>query len=59
LPEPQRAVLILRYGLASGEPASTERVARELRMGPRRVRRLESEALAALALRRELDALAA
>jgi len=59
LPEPQRAVLILRYGLVSGEPASTERVARELRMGPRRVRRLESEALAALALRRELDGLAA
>ena len=59
LPEPQRDVLTLRYGLATGEPASIERVARELRMGPRRVRRLEAEALEALALRRELNAMEA
>jgi RNA polymerase primary sigma factor len=57
LPEPQRSVVQLRYGLRGTEPMSLYRVGRELRMGPRRVRALEEDALTNLALRRELDAL--
>ena len=57
LPEPQRSVVKLRYGLTGVEPMSLYRVGRELRMAPRRVRALEEDALTSLALRRELDAL--
>jgi RNA polymerase primary sigma factor len=58
LPEPQRSVVRLRYGIGgTGEPMSLYRVGRELRMAPRRVRSLEEDALTTLALRRELDAL--
>ena len=57
LPEPQRSVVRLRYGLSGAEPMSLYRVGRELRMAPRRVRALEEDALTSLALRRELDAL--
>jgi RNA polymerase primary sigma factor len=57
LPEPQRTVVRLRYGIDGGEPLSAHRVGRHLRMGPRRVRQLETEALARLALRREMAAL--
>ncbi|HZQ27002.1 MAG TPA: sigma-70 family RNA polymerase sigma factor [Acidimicrobiales bacterium] len=57
LPEPQRSVVRLRYGLGGEEPMSLYRVGRELHMGPRRVRSLEEDALMSLALRRELDAL--
>jgi RNA polymerase primary sigma factor len=57
LPEPQRSVVRLRYGLAGLEPMSLYRVGRELHMAPRRVRALEEDALTTLAVRRELDAL--
>ncbi|HEX2039877.1 MAG TPA: sigma-70 family RNA polymerase sigma factor [Acidimicrobiales bacterium] len=57
LPEPQRTVVRMRYGLGTEEPMSVHRVGRELRMGPRRVRDLEAEGLVRLGLRREVDAL--
>jgi len=57
LPDPQRSVIQLRYGMAGTEPMSLYRVGRELHMAPRRVRALEEEALTSLAVRRELDAL--
>jgi RNA polymerase primary sigma factor len=57
LPEPQRTVVQLRYGIDRDEPMSVHRVGRELRMGPRRVRDLEADGLARLAVRREVDAL--
>jgi RNA polymerase primary sigma factor len=58
LPEPQRSVVQLRYGIGGAEPMSLYRVGRELHMAPRRVRALEEDALTSLAVRRELDALA-
>ena len=57
LPEPQRTVVRMRYGLGGEEPMSVHRVGRELRMGPRRVRDLEADGLARVGLRREVDAL--
>ncbi|UGS36805.1 sigma-70 family RNA polymerase sigma factor [Capillimicrobium parvum] len=58
LPEPQRNVIKLRYGLnGSSEPLPLQRVARELDIAPRDVRRLEEQGLQALSLSRELDAL--
>ncbi|HEV7886710.1 MAG TPA: sigma-70 family RNA polymerase sigma factor [Acidimicrobiales bacterium] len=57
LSEPQRSVVRLRYGIGGGDPMSLYRVGRELHMAPRRVRALEEDALTALAIRRELDAL--
>jgi RNA polymerase primary sigma factor len=58
LPEPQRDVIKLRYGLNGGkEPLPLQRVARELDMAPKDVRRAEEQGLQALSLSRELDAL--
>jgi RNA polymerase primary sigma factor len=58
LPEPQRNVIKLRYGLnGSSEPLPLQSVARELDIAPRDVRRLEEQGLQALSLSRELDAL--
>ena len=57
LPEPQRTVIRLRYGLGIDEPQSVHRVGRMLRMGPRRVRDLEADGLTHLAVRREVDAM--
>ncbi|MEZ5122305.1 MAG: sigma-70 family RNA polymerase sigma factor [Solirubrobacterales bacterium] len=58
LPEPQRHVIRLRYGLDGGtEPLPLQRVARELDMPAREVRRFEELGLQALSLSRELDAL--
>jgi RNA polymerase primary sigma factor len=58
LPEPQRAVVKLRYGLnGHGEPLPLQRVATELDMAPKDVRRFEEQGLQALSLNRELDAL--
>ncbi|HVF20845.1 MAG TPA: sigma-70 family RNA polymerase sigma factor [Mycobacteriales bacterium] len=59
LPEPQRDVLTLRFGLGGQEPMSVHRVGRVLRMGPRRVRALEEDGLARLESRREVDAMGA
>ena len=57
LPEPQQSVIRRRYGIGTGRPESLYQVARELHMGPRRVRDLEADGLAQLACRRELDGL--
>jgi RNA polymerase primary sigma factor len=57
LPEPQRDVIKLRYGLnGEREPATTAETARRLDLKPNEVRRIERKALAELALRRELAA---
>lgn len=58
LPEPQRDVIKLRYGLdGASEPLPLQRVAHELDMAPKDVRRFEEQGLQALSLSRELDAL--
>jgi RNA polymerase primary sigma factor len=58
LPEPQRAVVKMRYGLnGQSEPLPLQRVANELDMAPKDVRRFEEQGLQALSLNRELDAL--
>ncbi len=60
IPEPARSVIRLRYGLdGDAEPQSYAAIARELKLEPYRVRRLEERALAQLARRRELEALRA
>jgi RNA polymerase primary sigma factor len=59
LPEPARNVIKLRYGLnGDREPATTAETARRLHLKPNEVRRIERHALAELALRRELEAVA-
>jgi RNA polymerase primary sigma factor len=59
LPEPERDVIRLRYGLdGDGEPLSMRAVAERLGLGQSAVRGLERRALADLATRRELAALA-
>jgi RNA polymerase primary sigma factor len=57
LPEPQRSVVQLRYGLGGEEPQSRDRVAHRLHMSARRLRQIEQDALERLALRRELESL--
>jgi RNA polymerase primary sigma factor len=58
LPETERHVLKLRYGLnGSPEPQTLARIGRELGVSAERVRQIEQRALAALSLRRELQAL--
>jgi RNA polymerase primary sigma factor len=60
LPEAERDVIQLRYGLGEeDEPLSTRAVGERLGLGSRAVTRLERRALADLATRRELEALAA
>jgi RNA polymerase primary sigma factor len=57
LPEPERGVLKLRYGINGDEPTPLRETGKRLGMSPERVRQIESKALAKLAMRRELDAL--
>ena len=58
LPEPQRAIVRMRYGLnGSNEPRTVSSVARELDLQPREVRKLEEQALAKLSLNREMQSL--
>jgi RNA polymerase primary sigma factor len=57
LPETERNVLKLRYGINGDEPTPLRETGRRLGMSPERVRQIESKALAKLAMRRELDAL--
>jgi RNA polymerase primary sigma factor len=57
LPETERDVLKLRYGINGDEPTPLRETGRRLGMSPERVRQIESKALAKLAMRRELDAL--
>ena len=57
LPETEREVLKLRYGIYGDEPTPLRETGKRLGMSPERVRQIESKALAKLAMRRELDAL--
>jgi RNA polymerase primary sigma factor len=58
LPERERAVLKLRYGLnGDRDPASLEAIGRELGITRERVRQIESSALEHLAVNREVEAL--
>jgi RNA polymerase primary sigma factor len=59
LPDLERNVLKLRYGINGDEPTPLRETGRRLGMSPERVRQIESKALAKLAMRRELDALRA
>jgi RNA polymerase primary sigma factor len=57
LPETERNVLKLRYGINGDAPTPLRETGKRLGMSPERVRQIESKALARLAMRRELDAL--
>jgi RNA polymerase primary sigma factor len=57
LPETERDVLKLRYGINGDAPTPLRETGKRLGMSPERVRQIESKALAKLAMRRELDAL--
>ncbi|MBI2168260.1 MAG: sigma-70 family RNA polymerase sigma factor [Actinobacteria bacterium] len=58
LPDDERDVITLRYGLERGEPMAVSNVARELRMSPKRVRRHEADALEKLGGLPEMQELA-
>jgi RNA polymerase primary sigma factor len=58
LPEPERTVIRLRYGLdGDNEPQTFAAIARQLDITPERVRTIEERALRELALHRELESL--
>jgi RNA polymerase primary sigma factor len=58
LPERDRRVLELRYGLRGEEPHTLEHIGRRLGITRERVRQIEVESLARLASLREIDAVA-
>ena len=59
MPEPERQVIRLRYGIdGDAEPQTYATIARRLGLSPVRVSAIERRALEQLALRRELQALA-
>jgi RNA polymerase primary sigma factor len=57
LPDPERRVVKLRYGINGNDPKPLQEVSRELGISNDQVRRLEQEALGRLAHRRELEGL--
>ena len=57
LPEIQRDVVRLRYGMTGDDPMSFREIASRLGMSHERVRRLESDALAQLSTAREVEAM--
>jgi RNA polymerase primary sigma factor len=57
LPERERDVVRLRYGIDGGEPVALRETGRRLGLSPERVRQIESQALAHLAVTREIEAL--
>ena len=57
LPDTERRVIRLRYGIEGGEPKPLRETGRELGLSAERVRQLESRALKRLATQRELDGL--
>jgi RNA polymerase primary sigma factor len=59
LPERERTVVSMRYGIAGGEPTPLREIGRQLGITPERVRQIESKALGRLGRMRELDALRA
>jgi RNA polymerase primary sigma factor len=60
LPEREQAVLKMRYGLnGDADPKSLEEIGRQMGLTRERVRQVEAEALARLAVNREIEALRA
>jgi RNA polymerase primary sigma factor len=57
LPDRERLVLELRYGLGKEEPQALEEIGRRLGITRERVRQIEATALERLAVSREIDAL--
>jgi len=57
LPDRERTVVQLRYGLSGGDPAPLREIGRQLGITPERVRQIESRALGRLGRMRELEAL--
>src|SRR3954451_1468710 len=57
LPERERTVVALRYGIDGGEPTPLREIGRRLGITPERVRQIESRALGRLGRMRELEAL--
>ena len=57
LPEPERKVVTLRFGLGGGEPKSVRETGAELGMNAERTRRVEEQALRLLAESGELEEL--
>ncbi|MGH2969066.1 MAG: sigma-70 family RNA polymerase sigma factor [Solirubrobacteraceae bacterium] len=57
LPDRERTVVELRYGIYGGEPTPLREIGRQLGITPERVRQIESKALGRLGRMRELDAL--
>jgi RNA polymerase primary sigma factor len=57
LPERERMVLAMRYGLEGGEPTPLREIGRKLGITPERVRQIESRALGRLGRMREVAAM--
>ena len=57
LPERERTVVAMRYGIDGGEPTPLREIGRQLGITPERVRQIESKALGRLGRMRELAAL--
>ena len=57
LPDRERTVVEMRYGIAGGEPTPLREIGRQLGITPERVRQIESRALGRLGRMRELEAL--
>ena len=57
LPERERNVVKLRYGINGDDPTPLRETGRRLGLSPERVRQIEGEALKRLALTRELEGL--
>jgi RNA polymerase primary sigma factor len=57
LPDREREVVKLRYGINGDEPTPLRETGRRLGLSPERVRQIESKALEQLAMTRELEAL--
>ena len=57
LPERERDVISLRYGIDGDDPVSLEEIGRRLGLTRERVRQIESQALERLAVKREIEAL--